>query len=74
MGLFASRPEEHDEWALPSEPVERDETDLLPETTVPTIDLNPVSASASWVSFSTESLTTSEDSAEESAEDSADQS
>lgn len=64
MGLFASRPEEHDEWALPSEPVERDETDLLPETTiasVPSIDLSPVSASASWVSFSAESFTLPDD-------------
>lgn len=64
MGLFASRPEEHDEWALPSEPVERDETDLLPETmtaTGPDIDLSPVSASASWVSFSATSFSVPED-------------
>lgn len=37
MGLFQQRPEEQDnEWALPSEPLERSEAEVLPTT--PTVD------------------------------------
>ncbi|WP_314428192.1 hypothetical protein [uncultured Microbacterium sp.] len=37
MGLFQQRPEEQDtEWALPSEPIERAEAEVLPTT--PTVD------------------------------------
>lgn len=37
MGLFQQRPGEQDnEWALPSEPLERSEAEVLPTT--PTVD------------------------------------